>query len=218
MIWLRQRCKLLKAVSSSLHWANFFGTDLCNEMRFSVKWVVKQLRWKQLLGYILLFTTPALIGPIICRHISFDRVLYMMNVIVIYLRFCQVTLNKSSSYPAMFVCLLVKLLVHENPSVTFRVVLPVSRMIIFVFRFRTTQTKRRASTNTRWHFAFALCGHSNATRAPIANPPHSVQLGGIPYIPYHSPKLHTGLCSSVGIRPRTDRHTDARDEYIFHVV
>jgi len=88
-------------------------------------------------------------------------------------------------------------------------------MIIFVFRFRATQTKRRASTSTRWHFTFALCCHSNATRAPIANPPHSVQLGGILY---HSPKLHTGLCSSVGIRPRTDRHKDARDKYVFRVV
>ena len=29
-----------------------------------------------------------------------------------------------------------------------------------------------------------LCCHSNATRAPIANPPNSAQLGGIPY---HSP-------------------------------
>jgi len=31
---------------------------------------------------------------------------------------------------------------------------------------------------------FALCCRSNATRAPIANPPNSAQLGGIPY---HSP-------------------------------
>jgi len=47
--------------------------------------------------------------------------------------------------------------------------------------------------------------HSNATRAPIANPPNSAQLGGIPY---HSPKLHPGPCNSVGLWPRTDRHTD----------
>ena len=50
-----------------------------------------------------------------------------------------------------------------------------------------------------------LCCHSNATRAPITNPPNSAQLGGIPY---HSPKLHPGPCSSVGVRPRTDRQTD----------
>ena len=58
---------------------------------------------------------------------------------------------------------------------------------------------------------FALCCHSNATRAPIANPPNSAQLGGIPY---HSPKLHPGPCNSVGIRPQTgtqsDTHTQTR--------
>ena len=52
---------------------------------------------------------------------------------------------------------------------------------------------------------FALCCHSNATRAPIPKPPNSAQLGGSLY---HDPKLHPGLCSSVGVRPRTDRHTD----------
>jgi len=31
------------------------------------------------------------------------------------------------------------------------------------------------------YLGFALCCHSNATRAPIANPPNSAQLGGIPY-------------------------------------
>jgi len=51
---------------------------------------------------------------------------------------------------------------------------------------------------------FALCCHSNATRAPIANPPNSAQLGGIPY---HYSKLHPGPCSSVGMRPRTNRQT-----------
>ena len=49
-----------------------------------------------------------------------------------------------------------------------------------------------------------LCWHSNATRAPIANPPNSAQLGRIPY---HSPKLHLGPYSSVGMWPRTDTHT-----------
>jgi len=29
--------------------------------------------------------------------------------------------------------------------------------------------------------------------------------------PVPFPKLHTGLCSSVGMRLWTDRHTDARD-------
>jgi len=66
---------------------------------------------------------------------------------------------------------------------------------------------------------FPQCCHSNATRAPIANPPNSAQLEGSPY---HSPKLHPGPCNSVGMRPRTDRqthrHTDARDHNTFLVV
>jgi len=47
------------------------------------------------------------------------------------------------------------------------------------------------------------------TRAPIANPPNSAQLGGIPY---HSSKLHPGPCNSVGMRPLTDRHTDTHTD------
>jgi len=64
------------------------------------------------------------------------------------------------------------------------------------------------------YLGFALCCHSNATCAPIANPPNSAQLGGILY----APKLHPGPCNSVGMRPRTDRHTDARDHNTFCVV
>jgi len=66
--------------------------------------------------------------------------------------------------------------------------------------------------------AFPYCCHSNASRAPIANPPNSAQLGGIPY---HSPKLHLGPCSSVGVRPRSrqaHRHTDARYHNTFLMV
>ena len=48
---------------------------------------------------------------------------------------------------------------------------------------------------------FALCCHSNATRAPIANPPNSAQLG---VSLYHAPKLHPGPYSNVGVWPRTD--------------
>jgi len=51
------------------------------------------------------------------------------------------------------------------------------------------------------------CSHSKATRVPIANPPNSAQLGGSLY---HAPKLHPGPCSIVGVRPRTDRHTDTQ--------
>ena len=44
-------------------------------------------------------------------------------------------------------------------------------------------TRHRASTSTRWHFAFALYCHSNETRAPIANSSNSTQLGAPPTIP-----------------------------------
>ena len=49
----------------------------------------------------------------------------------------------------------------------------------------------------------ALCCHNNETSAPIANPPNYAQLEDTPY---HSPKLHPGPCSSVGIRRGTDTH------------
>jgi len=56
------------------------------------------------------------------------------------------------------------------------------------------------------------------TRAPIANPPNIAQLEGTPY---HSPKLHPGQCSCVGIRRATDRqtgrHTDGRGQYTFRL-
>ena len=60
---------------------------------------------------------------------------------------------------------------------------------------------RKLGTRVR---IMALCCHSNATRAPTANPPNSAQLGGSLY---HATKLHPGPCSSVGIRPRTDTQT-----------
>jgi len=53
----------------------------------------------------------------------------------------------------------------------------------------------------------AICCHSNETHAPIANPPNSAQLEGIPY---HSPKLHLGPCCSVGMRRGTDTQTQRR--------
>jgi len=71
------------------------------------------------------------------------------------------------------------------------------------------KTRHRASTSTRWHFVFALCCRSNEIRVLIANPPNSAQLGGILY---HTPELHQGPCSSVGMRPRTDTQTDARNQ------
>jgi len=83
-------------------------------------------------------------------------------------------------------------------------------------------TRRSLISNARappLKLGFALCCHSNATGAPIANPPNSAQLGGSLY---HAPKLHPGPCSSVGVQPRTDRqtdrHTGARDHNTFCVV
>jgi len=70
----------------------------------------------------------------------------------------------------------------------------------------THTTRHRASTSTRWHFPFALCCHSNATRAPIANPPNSAQLGGNPY---HS-QVTSGSVQQCG-NAAADRQTDTRD-------
>jgi len=67
------------------------------------------------------------------------------------------------------------------------------------------QTRHRARISTRWHFAFALCCCSNETRAPIANPPNTAQQQGTPN---HFPKLHPGLCCSVGMWWGTDSHAD----------
>ena len=49
------------------------------------------------------------------------------------------------------------------------------------------------------------CCHSNETCTPIANPQYCITSRGTPY---HSPKLHLGLCCSVGMREGTDSHTD----------
>jgi len=48
---------------------------------------------------------------------------------------------------------------------------------------------------------------ANETRALIANPPNSAQLGAPPTIP---PNLHLGPCSSVGMRRGTVRQTHWR--------
>ena len=65
--------------------------------------------------------------------------------------------------------------------------------------------QQRARTPRK--LGFALCCHSSAIGAPIANPPNSTQLGGSLY---HAAKLHPGPCSSVGVRPRTDTQTHRR--------
>jgi len=68
-------------------------------------------------------------------------------------------------------------------------------------RLRHPPVTNQQCAHTPHKLGFALRCHSNATRAPIANPPNSAQLGGSLY---HAPKLHLGPCSNVGIRPWTD--------------
>ena len=80
-------------------------------------------------------------------------------------------------------------------------------------RLRHLLVTNQQHARTPRKLGFALCCHSNATGAPIANPPNSAQLGDSLY---HAPKVHPGPCSSEGIRPRTD--TDARDHNTFCVV
>ena len=67
-----------------------------------------------------------------------------------------------------------------------------------------------------------LADISRSLYAVIATKPvHRLQIRPIVHNwghPYHSPKLHLGPCSSVGMRRGTDRHTYARDHYTFRVV
>jgi len=72
-------------------------------------------------------------------------------------------------------------------------------------RVRTMSSYREMDAS--FSLGFALCCHSNAARAPIANPLNSAQLGGSLY---HAPKLYPGPCSSVGVRPQTDIQTHRR--------
>jgi len=79
----------------------------------------------------------------------------------------------------------------------------------------TSHSWWQANTGTHWHFAFALCCHSNETHAPITNLSNSAQLGGTPY---HSSKLHPGPCSSVGVRRGTHTHPKAQTHRQMHVI
>ena len=65
-----------------------------------------------------------------------------------------------------------------------------------------------------FHIKFVCC-HSNKTWEPIANLSNSAQLGGTPY---HSPKFHLNLCSSVGMwrGTNTDRRTDGLGHDTLH--
>jgi len=57
-------------------------------------------------------------------------------------------------------------------------------LVVRTPRLHTTEHERGtwAITSTRWHFAFALCCHCNAIRAPTASPPNSAQLKDTPTI------------------------------------
>ena len=104
-------------------------------------------------------------------------------------------------------------------SLTFRVRVTTPRSVDEMER-RTQQARRfyRPRGESSPACVVCVCGMRAACGGPgglplgsathfhsVANPPNSAQLGGIPY---HSPKLHPGLCDSVGMQPRTDRQTD----------
>jgi len=70
---------------------------------------------------------------------------------------------------------------------------------------------------------FALCCHSNETRAPIANPPNSAQSEGTPYhsSTYIRVRAVVWECGE-GQTDRytyiqTHRHADGRDQYTFRL-
>jgi len=67
-------------------------------------------------------------------------------------------------------------------------------------------TRHTASTRM---YSLTFCVHvmfpQQSNPCPDCKSAHSAQLGGIPY---HSSKLHPGLCNSVGMQPRTNKQTD----------
>jgi len=84
-----------------------------------------------------------------------------------------------------------------------------------------TSQSPASSAHTTPRRAFALCRHiAGWTQAcnwgshyvAIATQPDckSAQQCTTRGLLYHAPKLHPGPCSSVGVRPRTDRHTDTQ--------
>jgi len=60
----------------------------------------------------------------------------------------------------------------------------------------------------------ALCCHSNETRAPIANPPSSAQLGGIPTIPPTYIRVHAVVCKC----GKGQTHRQLCQLYILHLL
>jgi len=72
-----------------------------------------------------------------------------------------------------------------------------------------TVTRHKASTGTRWHFAFVLCCHSNETRAPITNLPNGAQLGGTPTIAPSYIRVCAVVWACGNGQTDTQRHTQA---------
>ena len=67
----------------------------------------------------------------------------------------------------------------------------------------------------------ALCCHSNETRAPIANPPNSAQLGEpLSFPSYSEVRAAVWACGDgqTDTQTQTQSDTDARDKYTFCVV
>jgi len=71
-------------------------------------------------------------------------------------------------------------------------------------RHPSVTNQQRAHTPHK--LGFALCCHSNATWAPIANPPNSAQLGGSLY---HAPS-YIWVRAVMWAYTQTDRHTHRR--------
>jgi len=63
-----------------------------------------------------------------------------------------------------------------------------------------------------------LCCHSNETRAPIANPPNSAQLGNTPTILPSYIRIRAVVWECGEGQTDTQTHTDGREHYTFRVV
>jgi len=66
-----------------------------------------------------------------------------------------------------------------------------------------------------------MWSYSNETRAPIANPPNTAQLGGTPtvlQVTSGSVQYSLGMRRGTDIQTDTDTHTNARYQYTFRVV
>jgi len=70
-------------------------------------------------------------------------------------------------------------------------------------KIKTTQNSTFLTQSSQYFISSVLCCHCNKTRTPIACLPNNAQLESTPY---HSPKLHPGPCSSVGMRRGTQTH------------